>query len=151
VGNFGQPVPLFQMNYRGPSPGSLLSFAINDGYPEGILRGFKLGLLGQADYANLSQCDVIDGTLPFDLAFQGGAHRNSRRWSGLGDEEERGGQERQWTLERSILETHGHTSENFSKGARSFASFSLLLHLLVGDRIPSDSPRCHLRLALDNA
>jgi len=48
------------MNYRGPSPGSLLSFAINDGYAEAILRGFKLGLLGQSDFANLSQCDVID-------------------------------------------------------------------------------------------
>lgn len=56
------PVPSAQMNYRGPSPGSLLSFNINDGYADGILRGYKLGLLGQTDFANLSQCDVIDGT-----------------------------------------------------------------------------------------
>lgn len=57
------PVPSAQMNYRGPSPGSLLSFNINDGYADGILRGYKLGLLGQTDFANLSQCDVIDGTV----------------------------------------------------------------------------------------
>lgn len=62
--NFRRPVPPSAMNYRGPSPGSLLSFAVNDGYAEGILRGFKLGLLGQSDFANLSQCDVIDGTAP---------------------------------------------------------------------------------------
>ena len=97
--SFISSVPFFQMNYRGPSPGSLLSFAINDGYPEGILRGFKLGLLGQADYANLSQCDVIGGTLAFELVFEGGCHRKRRPCGDLGDKRQRGGLGRGGRLE----------------------------------------------------
>jgi len=68
VSTFEPSVRATEMNYRGPSPGSLLSFNINDGYADGILRGFKLGLLGPADYANLSQCDVIDGTSSIEFS-----------------------------------------------------------------------------------
>jgi len=42
------------------SPGSLASFNINDGYLEGIVRGYHLGLLSRADYGNLTQCDALD-------------------------------------------------------------------------------------------
>lgn len=48
--------------------GSLLSFAMNDGYMEGILRGFKLGLITSAEYSNLCQCEVTDGKALFRLA-----------------------------------------------------------------------------------
>jgi V-type H+-transporting ATPase subunit d len=44
------------------APGSLLSFNINDGFIEGILRGFRLGLLSNVDYSNLTQCDALDGS-----------------------------------------------------------------------------------------
>jgi len=43
------------------TPGSLLSFNVNDGFIEALLRGFKLSLLGQPDYTNLTQCDQLDG------------------------------------------------------------------------------------------
>jgi V-type H+-transporting ATPase subunit d len=39
---------------------------IDDGYLEGILRGFRGGVLTSADYANLCQCESIDGTLSLD-------------------------------------------------------------------------------------
>jgi len=45
------------MAYR---PGSLLTFNVNDGYVEGIVRGYHLGLLSKADYGQLTQCDVLD-------------------------------------------------------------------------------------------
>jgi len=37
------------------------NFNIDNGYLEGIVRGFKSGILKQADYLNLSQCDSLDG------------------------------------------------------------------------------------------
>lgn len=43
------------------SVGSLLTFAMNDGYIEGILRGFKIGLIASNEYTNLCQCEVTDG------------------------------------------------------------------------------------------
>jgi len=34
---------------------------IDDGYLEAILRGFRGGILTSTDYANLCQCESIDG------------------------------------------------------------------------------------------
>ena len=33
---------------------------IDDGYLEGLLRGYRAGVLTSADYANLTQCESID-------------------------------------------------------------------------------------------
>jgi len=42
------------------TPGTLATFNINDGFVEGIVRGYHLGLLTRADYDNLTQCEVLD-------------------------------------------------------------------------------------------
>eukprot|EP01123_Difflugia_compressa_P013762 TRINITY_DN6588_c0_g1_i1.p1 TRINITY_DN6588_c0_g1~~TRINITY_DN6588_c0_g1_i1.p1 ORF type:complete len:362 (-),score=63.91 TRINITY_DN6588_c0_g1_i1:32-1117(-) len=42
------------------TPGSLATFNINDGYLEGIVRGYHLNLLSGSDYTNLTQCDVLE-------------------------------------------------------------------------------------------
>ena len=34
---------------------------IDDGYLEGLLRGLRGGILTSTDYANLCQCESIDG------------------------------------------------------------------------------------------
>lgn len=34
---------------------------IDDGYLEGLLRGLRSGILSSTDYANLCQCESIDG------------------------------------------------------------------------------------------
>jgi hypothetical protein len=47
--------------YSWSSPGSALSFNVDDGYLEAIVRGFRGGLLTTADYANLAQCEKLDG------------------------------------------------------------------------------------------
>lgn len=39
------------------SVGSLLTFGVNNGYLEGILKGFKLGLITQQEYSNICQCE----------------------------------------------------------------------------------------------
>jgi V-type H+-transporting ATPase subunit d len=44
----------------GYRPGTLLTFNVNDGFVEGIVRGYHLGLLSKADYGQLTQCDVLD-------------------------------------------------------------------------------------------
>lgn len=36
-------------------------FNIDHGYLEALIRGFKGGLLNQADYANLVQCETLEG------------------------------------------------------------------------------------------
>ena len=38
----------------------MMTFNIKDGYLEGILRGYRSGLLTAADYNNLSQCETLD-------------------------------------------------------------------------------------------
>jgi len=38
----------------------MLFFNIKDGYLEGILRGFRSGILTQADYTNLTQCEALE-------------------------------------------------------------------------------------------
>jgi len=40
--------------------GEMLFANINDGYLEGILRGYRGGILTSTDYANLCQCESID-------------------------------------------------------------------------------------------
>lgn len=41
-----------------------LLFNSHSGYLEGVLRGFKAGLLTQNQYSNLTQCESLDGTAP---------------------------------------------------------------------------------------
>jgi V-type H+-transporting ATPase subunit d len=36
-------------------------FNIDGGYLEGLCRGFKCGILKQADYLNLVQCETLEG------------------------------------------------------------------------------------------
>ena len=36
-------------------------FNIDNGYLEGLCRGFKNGILKQADYLNLVQCETLEG------------------------------------------------------------------------------------------
>ena len=38
-----------------------LTFNIDHGYLEGLVRGFKAGILTQTDYLNLVQCETLDG------------------------------------------------------------------------------------------
>mmetsp|Transcript_30525 Transcript_30525/g.76602 ORF Transcript_30525/g.76602 Transcript_30525/m.76602 type:complete len:371 (+) Transcript_30525:122-1234(+) len=42
------------------TPGSEISFNNNDGYLEGILRGYRAGILTAGDYSNLVQCDNLE-------------------------------------------------------------------------------------------
>ena len=37
----------------------------SNGFLEGIVRGYKSGLLTQGNYANLTQCDNLDGARVF--------------------------------------------------------------------------------------
>jgi len=41
-------------------PGSMLTFNINDGYLEALVRGFRSGLLSKTDYDNLVQCETLE-------------------------------------------------------------------------------------------
>ena len=38
-----------------------LYFNIDHGYLEGLVRGFKAGILKQTDYLNLVQCETLEG------------------------------------------------------------------------------------------
>ena len=38
-----------------------LNFNIDNGYLEGLVRGFKAGILKHGDYANLVQCETLEG------------------------------------------------------------------------------------------
>jgi len=42
-------------------PFSELYFNVDNGYLEGLVRGFKAGILTQADYLNLVQCETLEG------------------------------------------------------------------------------------------
>lgn len=44
-------------------PFSELYFNVDNGYLEGLVRGFKAGILSQADYLNLVQCETLEGEL----------------------------------------------------------------------------------------
>jgi V-type H+-transporting ATPase subunit d len=39
-----------------------LYYNVNNGYVEGIVRGYRNSLLTGAAYNNLTQCETIDGT-----------------------------------------------------------------------------------------
>ena len=36
-------------------------FNVDNGYLEGLVRGFRGGILSQADYLNLTQCETLEG------------------------------------------------------------------------------------------
>lgn len=38
-----------------------LYFNVDNGYLEGLVRGLKAGVLSQADYLNLVQCETLEG------------------------------------------------------------------------------------------
>lgn len=38
-----------------------LFFNVNNGYLEGIVRGYRNGLLTNSNYSNMTQCETIDG------------------------------------------------------------------------------------------
>ena len=40
-----------------------LSFNMDNGYLEGLVRGFRSGILNRTDYLNLIQCDTLEGEL----------------------------------------------------------------------------------------
>lgn len=40
-------------------------FNIDNGYLEGLVRGFKCGILKVADYHNLVQCETLEGWYKF--------------------------------------------------------------------------------------
>ncbi len=48
---------------------SSLSFNVDAGYLEGLVRGFKAGILRQTDYLNLIQCETLDGIFAMILYF----------------------------------------------------------------------------------
>ena len=39
----------------------MLLFNADNGYLEGIVRGFRSGFLTASDYANLGQCETLEG------------------------------------------------------------------------------------------
>ena len=41
-----------------------LMFNIDNGYLEGLVRGFKSGILTRTDYLNLIQCETLEGMSP---------------------------------------------------------------------------------------
>jgi V-type H+-transporting ATPase subunit d len=45
------------------------TFNASHGFVEGILRGYKGGLLTSVNYANLTQCETLDGMPTFLLFF----------------------------------------------------------------------------------
>lgn len=42
------------------SPGSMLTYNVNDGYLEALLRGYVSGILTKQDYQNLTQCETLE-------------------------------------------------------------------------------------------
>lgn len=53
-----------------------LYFNVDNGYLEGLVRGFKAGVLRQGDYVNLVQCESLEGER--ESAGPGGAAAPSR-------------------------------------------------------------------------
>ena len=41
--------------------GAEYTFNSNDGYFEGLVRGFRAGIITQEDYTNLTQCETLEG------------------------------------------------------------------------------------------
>lgn len=46
-----------------------LMFNIDNGYLEGLVRGFKSGILTRTDYLNLIQCETLEGNMKFSQLF----------------------------------------------------------------------------------
>jgi hypothetical protein len=46
---------------RSPNLHTLLAAQVDAGFLEGIVRGYKAGLLTQNQYNNLTQCETIEG------------------------------------------------------------------------------------------
>ena len=46
-----------------------MNFNIDHGYVEGLVRGFRSGILRQADYMNLVQCETLEGESNFVLYY----------------------------------------------------------------------------------
>ncbi|OSX70535.1 hypothetical protein BU14_0728s0001, partial [Porphyra umbilicalis] len=42
------------------APGNMLTFNVDDGYLEAILRGYRSGILTTTDYINLTQCENLE-------------------------------------------------------------------------------------------
>eukprot|EP00303_Exanthemachrysis_gayraliae_P007211 CAMPEP_0205998508 /NCGR_PEP_ID=MMETSP1464-20131121/289_1 /ASSEMBLY_ACC=CAM_ASM_001124 /TAXON_ID=119497 /ORGANISM="Exanthemachrysis gayraliae, Strain RCC1523" /LENGTH=388 /DNA_ID=CAMNT_0053371657 /DNA_START=64 /DNA_END=1227 /DNA_ORIENTATION=- len=40
--------------------GSMMYYNVDHGFLESVVRGFRSGILGQTDYANLQQCETVD-------------------------------------------------------------------------------------------
>lgn len=40
-----------------------LSFNVDHGYLEGLVRGMKAGILTRSDYHHLAQCDTLEGKI----------------------------------------------------------------------------------------
>lgn len=38
-----------------------IAFNIDNGYLEGLVRGFRSGILNRTDYLNLIQCETLEG------------------------------------------------------------------------------------------
>lgn len=53
---------------------SEISFNIDHGYLEGLVRGFKGGILKQSDYVNLVQCETLEGECNVVIIFRGWLH-----------------------------------------------------------------------------
>jgi V-type H+-transporting ATPase subunit d len=58
---------------RNPMRRSIMTFNIDDGFPEAIVRGYRSGILTPADYANLTQCETLEGTKCFSPPNDDGA------------------------------------------------------------------------------
>ena len=43
-----------------------LVFNVDSGYLEGLVRGFKSGILTRTDYLNLIQCETLEGMRRFN-------------------------------------------------------------------------------------
>lgn len=42
------------------APGGMLLFNVDDGYLEGILRGYRSGFLSSSDFVALTQCESLE-------------------------------------------------------------------------------------------
>lgn len=61
LSSLAPPTSSFHLPYTTSRSMEALFFNSHSGYLEGVLRGFKAGLLTQAQYSNLTQCETLDG------------------------------------------------------------------------------------------
>lgn len=66
--------------YGTQTAGNMFTFNANDGYLEALLRGFRSGILSTADYANLIQCDQLEGLTPNLVKYNHHANYNSSHY-----------------------------------------------------------------------